>query len=234
MSLNLSLHHKHRCSICAELAGKDDTLLAQLLLDERIVSAVALRTENFAVIPSIGALVAGHSLIVPLSHEPNVLLHAKTNGLLDELLGLLTRHTALNKSSYLLFEHGTTSLGNSLCSTEHGHLHVLPLRADQLEGVFAQLKARDAELTQFSELPKRAREEKNFIYACDLNAICGESLAYVLPAAGIPSQFLRQVVANVVGSNTWNWKVDPAKDLVKATIKWGFVLKTRSVSAEPC
>nr|AWM04259.1 hypothetical protein CIT40_32325 [Bradyrhizobium amphicarpaeae] len=76
-------------------------------------------------------------------------------------------------------------------------------------------------------LPKRASKERDFIYACDLKAIGGETLAYVLPAAGVPSQFLRKIIASVIGSNNWNWKIEPAKSLVKATIEQGFELKIR-------
>ena len=225
MNFKHSSAHRLSCSICAELGSNEDSLLAQLLAGDGIISAIAQRTNNFAVIPSIGALVPGHSLVVPLSHESNVVVSASAMGLTKELFETVDRHlVTLGQSfgkTFLIFEHGSTSFGHSLCSTEHGHLHILPLDQNAIDAVFQKLR-KVADLIPFCELEQRAIASQDFIYVGGVDERWSYTPAFFMPAKGIPSQYMRRIVAEVIGIESWNWKTEPSQNFVKLTIASGF------------
>lgn len=83
--------------------------------------------DNFFVIPSVGALVEGWTLIVPRKH-----VYSMKSFFLDELFVEIVDQTlsALQQiyEKILIFEHGATHESSlTSCGTAHAHLHLVPL-----------------------------------------------------------------------------------------------------------
>ncbi|MBZ5530639.1 MAG: hypothetical protein LAO20_04340 [Acidobacteriia bacterium] len=210
------------CSICDELIGTAPNRLSPLLSGS--VNAILHETETLALIPSVGALVIGHCLIVPKWHSCNVMLSLESSGM-QELFSILASvqqlaSDRLGVTGLFCFEHGKHNMdeGDVLCSTSHGHLHVLPLRKRQIDRVFER-----ASMDLQSDLPLNLLREKvdkfdEYIAAFVWQRGRSCQRTAVLNAKGLPSQYLRKVIAESVGVAEWNWKRDPRVDIVKKTI----------------
>ncbi len=61
------------CCLCSQIAGnpKND-LIGRLLPQLRYERRVAMETQSFAVIPSLGPIVSGHVLVCPKSHAKSL------------------------------------------------------------------------------------------------------------------------------------------------------------------
>jgi len=95
-----------------------------------------LRTKNFSVQVSVGAIVPGWLLITPSYHAPNLIREYTSN----EFVGLRQKVSAILASAFrrsvLMFEHGANRDGSLTgCGVNHAHLHLLPL--DSLRSHFA-------------------------------------------------------------------------------------------------
>src|SRR5450759_643597 len=83
-------------------------------------------TRSFAVVPSLGALVAGWTLVVPRRSMLNFTeLTSQERSELDVLL--MTLHGRLSKPDHQVFEfeHGSILAGSVMgCGVDQAHLHV--------------------------------------------------------------------------------------------------------------
>lgn len=118
------------CCLCAQIAGdRRHDLVHQHLGDDNYYRRLAEIGRDWCAIPSIGALVPGHTLLCPKQHlrsfaslDPDVLDDAATH--LTCLIDCLTQTFG---NSVQLFEHGNAKHGFRVaCSVEHAHLHVVP------------------------------------------------------------------------------------------------------------
>jgi diadenosine tetraphosphate (Ap4A) HIT family hydrolase len=92
-----------------------------------------IETENFAVIPSLGALVEGWLLMVPKVHYISMgalpVDHRKEADDLEARLIPLLRGR-YNKP-VVAFEHGPSAVEHGTgCGVDHAHLHLVPLEVD--------------------------------------------------------------------------------------------------------
>ena len=219
------------CPICKELRGDRSSRLAIALDLRGVRSAVGPATENFTTIPSLGPLTLGHSLIVPRIHTHSVLLHAAAKDLDRELAQIIVLNyerlaRVLGDTVYLLFEHTSMGAENALCSTSHAHLHVVPIPRSSATRVEQRLRA---EAGQFSldELAVKCATMTDFIYARLLDRGTPSATSFLLGSTKRPSQYMRQVAAEALGSPSWDWKVDPASKLLIGTMKLFFSVETQ-------
>jgi diadenosine tetraphosphate (Ap4A) HIT family hydrolase len=226
------------CPICLELLGDPRSRLAMALRNQDIVRAVGPATENFVAIPSLGPLTIGHTLLVPHQHTHSVLTYAHRahlEGELNELLGTVCERITkvIPGQKYLLFEHCSIHSDLSLCSTSHAHLHVVPLLSDKLAEVETQLR-REAACIDTAELVLRCLDMDDFIYARVFNSPGVKSEAFVMHALGRPSQYLRRILADVLGKMAWDWKTSPTSQILSETMALFFsaeVLRPPSIAA---
>jgi hypothetical protein len=214
--------HSH-CSICGELEGIKPNRLSSIL--HGAPNAILLESKSFAVIPSVGPLIAGHCLVVTKQHSSNVLYGLSPechDELLDNLGILLSRLTSSDGARQLFcFEHGKKEQGGDdvLCSTSHGHLHVIPFINVDAAQVFGKLGSNGSyQMTCQSFIPKIGLLD-NYIAAFVFEGCDNErSDGMALDATGLPSQYLRRLIGESLGTNEWDWKRFPRLEVVRETI----------------
>jgi len=118
------------CDFCDELNGGKNNTFARVY-EGRLQSRIVVRTESFAVVPSMGQLSEGHLLILPKVHRLS--LGHLTENERRELATVRERvYTALTMLSGtpVWFEHGCVGESTGGCGIYHAHLHAVPVRRD--------------------------------------------------------------------------------------------------------
>lgn len=216
----MSIKPRRQCSICDELEGSVPNRLSPLLSGSP--NAILHETETLALIPSVGPLVRGHCLIVPKAHSCNLILSVEPSRMheLHFMLNSVRRCFSGrgNPKHLFCFEHGkqTTEDGDTLCSTSHGHLHVLPLIQSQIGYVLERLSMSIPTRVPTNLFLKQIKEFQEYI-AAFVWQDCPRSTG-VMSAKGLPSQYLRKLIAEAVGIAQWDWKEDPRIEIIKDTI----------------
>jgi hypothetical protein len=224
-----------QCAICREIGGEPDNRLAATLQGLRVHNAVWSQTEHLQVIPSVGALVTGHSLVVPFAHTYSVVAAADWS-LLRELAGLVQsyRRTAEeivgHPLALLCFEHG--SLGcpprRVLCSTEHAHVHMLPMDQDCAASLVREVFGERALIADLDEIACSAKRLPEHL-ACWVVQTDGTfGPAGVLDASALPSQYMRMRIADSLNLGEWDWRVEPRAETLLATLKLGFAVNVQA------
>jgi hypothetical protein len=201
-----------QCSICAELRD----------LRHAHVSSQVGNDQKFSIIPSLGPLVLGHSLLVTRSHEKSVLLYGDAATWNEEVLPLLLafmKQISEHKEeiSFVLFEHGSTKPDSSLCSTSHAHLHIVPVDTDQIGQIKQAVEAQSICMPH-SNLLSHCRHLENFIYTSFFLSGSLGTTACLQAAGDLQSQHMRRLIAGILHLRDWNWKLDPYSGLYKQTV----------------
>jgi diadenosine tetraphosphate (Ap4A) HIT family hydrolase len=197
------------CHLCGQIEGQPDRdLIAALLPASKYVRRVMLESESFAVIPSLGPLTDGHTLLCTRTHVRS--FAALTPDLQPELVSMKrrVRHElrALYGGSALVFEHGMAAAGDRIpCSIDHAHLHFVPLHASSSAALVPSLPwtVFDGSL---SALSRRAGD----LEYLQLETGDGVCVIATQGAPGFESQLMRKVIAARSGSRgSWNWRDRP-------------------------
>jgi len=176
-----------------------------------------LESDNFVVVPSLGSIVAGWSLIVPRRHF--VAIGALPRPYLPELEHLKLRTTKFLESAFgpcCAFEHGPYEPSRPIgCGVDHAHLHIVPLPFDLLN-------------TSAAFLPKDIRWSPGDFDSCVQAFDAGADYLYVEQPIGegrialhsqIPSQAFRRVIATSVGQpDSYDWRSFPQLPVVQRTL----------------
>ena len=230
MKYSPSYEDVSHCSICAELSDRDGTQMSAALSWHGVNSVVSVKTNEFAAIPSLGPLVLGHHLIVTRRHQLSVMLHAETTGRTAELQTAIERLTSLlsrkleshmghsEVGNFVLFEHGSTNDGWSRCGTSHAHLHVVPVVGSALNMIQTRVRNQFCEMNAH-EASMQGGLAQDFILSSFICKNRPESKWYFLPAHGVPSQYMRKVVADSLGLGQWDWKVNPESNVLARTLE---------------
>lgn len=205
------------CAFCGQVAGDPDRNEIAALIEESWALRPVLAELGAAVaMPSIGALVPGHTLVCPAAHYRSVLAAPQDVASdVEELTSVVRRR--LEGATGLpthVFEHGSPRDGSRVaCSVEHAHVHVLPTELDVRAQVSAvtSWQSTDHDLDALRGL---VGDREYLIY----EAPTGERLL-TTTSSGLPSQLLRQVFAAGLGIPDWNWRSDPAIERIRATVE---------------
>src|SRR5258708_40286272 len=152
----MTLLHKSHCDFCEELLGGSDNSFARIYRGEPR-NRILFGSDEFAIMPSLGQLVEGYLLVLPIKHFKA--LGDLPGPLFEELATISKRLGKIIKDQYgpyVLFEHGARSEGVGGCGIYHAHLHATPLAG--LSDPVDALKSRfpSAELTNLGEISKRS------------------------------------------------------------------------------
>jgi ATP adenylyltransferase len=198
------------CCLCSQIEGQaENDLIARMLPDQPYVRRVMLESASFAVIPSLGPLVSGHSLLCPKTHFQSFTsvageLHAE----FDEIKAKL--RTALGEiygTGVYVFEHGMAATGDRiLCSVDHAHIHFLPLPPSFNEEVDDDKRwiEYDGSLPALQHLTNG----REYILYEKPDGVCR-----VLTGDDGPfeSQYMRKAIYSRLERAThWNWREAPA------------------------
>ena len=195
-----------RCHLCSELASPTSVWNQPLF-----------ESENFAVLPSLGALVEGWLLLFPKRHFLS--MGALPSYIRDEFSLMKSRVTELVTSAYerpVIFEHGAGGNHRTVgCGVDHAHLHFVPLALD-LEAAARDLLPRDA-----------MWHGATLVDCCDAYA-SGRDYLYLEQQSGrgriavsetIGSQVFRKAIARSQARPTeYSWREHPQLRVVAATI----------------
>ena len=203
------------CEICTEISGVGHRDLLVELLGGNPGSWVLFESSHFAVLPSVGPLVAGHVLICPRRHTNRL-----ASVYLDEVGDLKrTKATVANVleavfgSPVQFFEHGASVDGQYVpCTVTHAHLHALPVRP-----IWPELPTSltwDAVSSTPTALARHVGDNEYLYYeGSDGNAVVATKVGL-----RIESQLLRRVIAEQLGHPTeWNWREYPRTELLRRT-----------------
>lgn len=197
------------CYFCGQIAGRSDRdLIAALLPDETYRRRVMLESENFAVIPSLGPLTPGHSLLCSKTHASSfaALPPALQAELSQIKLELRRRLRAIYGGVAVIFEHGMAGDAARIpCTVDHAHLHFVPV-AVSLESELLRLQPWRMFDGSLAALARETHGEEYLL----LESEDGISRVASQGAQGFESQFMRRAIAVLVGSaQAWNWRDTP-------------------------
>jgi diadenosine tetraphosphate (Ap4A) HIT family hydrolase len=199
------------CRICESLTAKTRGT-------PELHNHVLFESPNFVVIPSLGALVEGWTLLVPKRHA---LCFGAVNAMYDQewqtLLHTVIQHTACCWGRVVVFEHGpavpNTSVG---CGVDHAHLHIVPTSADLILGASQVLSQSISWRPSFSPGDLRTAHGKGMSYLFVEQV--GEQRA-IVTADKFPSQVFRRLIANHIGTpSLFDWRSQTGTENIRATI----------------
>jgi diadenosine tetraphosphate (Ap4A) HIT family hydrolase len=189
------------CDFCDEFSeGEENTFASIYKSDPK--SRVLCGTPNFAVVPSLGQIVEGYLLIVPIKHYTAMAdLPAE---LLGELSSLCLRvRNALSEvyGPALFFEHGIRGNQSGGCGIDHAHMHAVPFTGVS-EPIEELKKSHSLKLISgILEIDQQVAPNSPYVYYEQTN-----EQAWACEIDFIPSQYLRKILAESLGINSWDWR----------------------------
>jgi len=187
-----------------------------MLLKEK--ERILFQNEHFFLTPSLGPLVEGH--LLACSKE-----HLTAMGYLDKDWGRKLRSIRqkvesvfqdIYNSKVLLFEHGEVKVYRECKSSgscvDHMHLHFLPLELSLREDL-AEDGMNIQEIDGLAKLCDFVNKNKSYLFVQDKSGKYVATFDY-----NIPSQYLRQLVAEKIELQEWDWKKYPRKDLFEKSL----------------
>jgi Diadenosine tetraphosphate (Ap4A) hydrolase and other HIT family hydrolases len=209
------------CSFCAEIRrAREHNLLLELMPDIDPADFILFETDNFVVVPGVGAVCDGYVVISPRSHvlsfgHLDESLDEEVVGLLQEVQGWLTAQYA---RPVLAFEHGAESFRNRGGScTDHAHMHMFP--ADSSLDLVEVIRPTYS-LRPVSQMLPAMREQVRQRYQpyLWLRGPAGDMWLCDAPAA--LSQYVRRVILGQLGRpDQWDWAVFPGIEHMRRTIE---------------
>jgi diadenosine tetraphosphate (Ap4A) HIT family hydrolase len=186
---------------------------------------VLAESVNCCLVPTIGALTQGNSLIISKFHATS--MASLPDSSFEDFLAFkneVIRGMLQIFPTILCFEHGVaypqTSSGSCI---DHAHWHILPASADLIRCVLHSLELKS--VGGFDEVRAKVHGglANGYLYLEHSN---GES--YVLyPSTPLESQLVRRLIARAQGRpDEWDWAVFPMWDNVRSTIR---ILTPRSL-----
>jgi diadenosine tetraphosphate (Ap4A) HIT family hydrolase len=204
----------NHCDFCNELSGSARNSFARIYKGHP-ESRILLRSRESVVIPSLGQIVEGYLLVLPIDHWKA--LGDLTEPRLDEFAATSERVGNILKNQYgpyILFEHGARTEGAGGCGIYHAHLHATPLGAipDPVETLKATYPY--TELVRLSELSKKSAGMSSYLFYQDSKA-----RVYLFNSGPLPSQYMRKLLADALNEKDWNWREAGREEHLLATLQ---------------
>lgn len=211
------------CTFCDEFFKTQRIPLHAQLMPGVGLNRVVAEDDDFAIVPSIGPLHAGHVLVLPRKHAVSAL--SMSRSLVRPYEGWISfaaRHLeALYGRHAVAFEHGSGSMsgaGHAGACIEHAHVHVVP---DAL-GFVASVLAEFEEGWHTSRSLERLREQaqdRPYLLLGERDAGGFRWRLLVEPHA-VPSQYFRRAYAEAAGGSIeWNWRLEPGRTTFVRTLR---------------
>jgi len=197
-----------RCRLCSDLVHEGTVEAWNEPLFE---------SPNFVVLPSLGALVEGWSLLVPKKHF--VCMGALPDSVTTEMQEMKQLLCSALKRYYgqvCAFEHGPSREKCRLgCGVDHAHLHVVPVAFD-LSSAVTPFLPEDVIWTEAGLDECRVAFDRGQDYLYLEQPIGAGRIAM---HEGLGSQLFRRAIAARTGAlNQFNWREYPQLPNVSATI----------------
>lgn len=218
------------CTFCAELLGLLENSNYGKLTAQVGAGRILWRNDEFALVPSLGPLLEGHLLLIPTHHVFSFATLSETAlSRTEELIESIGRFFNKRQDPMLVFEHGAITLDDSEfekrlkraqsgACTDHAHVHLLRgISAHQVISNIDKMHIHKSKshIKSLRELPEKADKDMAYITIDDADTQ-GWHL-YLLEK--VPRQFMRRVVASIIGLDAWDWYECPNIELVQKAVK---------------
>lgn len=197
------------CPFCKENKNREDSPINK--------SRIIMETENFIVFPTTGGFVDNYQLIVPKKHlncfgELNETMQKELNQIISWQKMINKKY--FNKET-CMFEHGALIPSDvSGKSIVHAHLHVFPNDKSLLEKI-NNYNFNIIQINKVEDLNYICHQYETYLYYCDV-----DNKKYVITHQGIPSQFLRKILAENLNIKDWNWREAPYINKIEDSINF--------------
>ncbi len=199
---------------------------------------ILFESENFIVIPTLGALVEGWLLIVP-KQEYLSLQCIDNNTLLIELeeISQSVSEVMVKEFGFVtMFEHGAVQPKSTVgCGVDFAHLHLVPINFDLLHGLeeFQNIKYEWKKVSGLKTAINTSEKGVEYLFLTDH---LGNSL--VTQNEKIPSQLFRKVIAHFLNvPDKFDWKQFHEIENISKTIsrfkKYQSSIKLTELEYEP-
>jgi diadenosine tetraphosphate (Ap4A) HIT family hydrolase len=202
-----------QCDFCNELSGNSENSFDRIYGGHR-ESRILSRSSQFAVIPSLGQIVEGYLLVLPINHFRA--LGDLPGPFLQEFAAICERVEKTLKDQYgpyILFEHGTRSEGVGGCGIYHAHLHATPLAGVPDPVDVLKMRFPYTELTDLNEIRERSTGLSSYLFCQDSHA-----RLYLFDTGPLPSQYMRKLLADALGNQDWDWRTAGTEERLLATM----------------
>ncbi len=201
------------CDFCDELRGGLKNSFCQLYSEDP-KSRILFRSSQFAVIPSLGQIMEGYLLMVPVNHFKALCDMAEAG--VDELAiiaGSVGEILRRFYGPYILFEHGARSEDAGGCGIYHAHLHATPLCGIQDPGNRLKTSFPYVQLSTLAEIRNKGSLLASYLLYQDSAA-----RLYLFDTGALPSQYMRKVLADALHQPNWNWRTAGREERLLTTI----------------
>jgi histidine triad (HIT) family protein len=177
----------------------------------QIENTILYENSHFIIIPAVGPLFSGHTLIVSKKHYNSIA--QMPSKAIDECISLMNHITKQSQdifSNLIFSEHGSCSENESggACVI-HAHVQCIPMpNGHSLNNIDEFVL--EVPILEFSEIRQR---DKPYLY---INT--GGSSKFYLSEM-VPSQLIRKVIYENNGRTDWDWKSDKKLDMIERTIE---------------
>lgn len=202
------------CEFCDEFAnGVNNKFYARY--GSNLRSRLVLASENFRVFPSIGQLVEGYTLVAPVTHYAAI--DEVPPSLLAECRHVYRQVKESISDIYgqcLCYEHGARDQNSGGCGIYHAHLHVVPFEAypdpiAKLKELFPYKR-----LKAFDDMRPLTENLSSYLFYEDM-----ESNRYLFLSGKLPSQYMRRLLAETIGTADWDWRSAGKEERLLATTR---------------
>jgi diadenosine tetraphosphate (Ap4A) HIT family hydrolase len=202
-----------QCDFCDEFSGGHNNAFSRRYgSDPR--GRTVFETQNFKVLPSLGQIVEGHVLVVPVRHYTAL---ADMPSPLTEEVADLADHVRIalsaNYGSCLLFEHGSRGVCSGGCGIYHAHLHAVPLREESEPVSLLKERFGYRKLGSIGDIASESNGTDSYLYYEDLH-----SNRYIFDVEYLPSQYMRRLMAEALGKDEWDWRKCGREEALLSTI----------------
>lgn len=193
-------NQESHCEFCAEFVGSSENEFVARYGD-CLADRLLFGDRHFRILPSLGQIVEGHLLIIPVEHYCALAdLPASSLAELDNLCRYTRLVLAQTYGSCIFFEHGVRGDASGGCGIDHAHMHAVPVRADSLANTLSrEFGGRD--ISSIAEIRQRLAADSSYLYLEDAS-----KKRHVFPVESLPSQYMRKLVGQAVGKSDWDWR----------------------------
>jgi diadenosine tetraphosphate (Ap4A) HIT family hydrolase len=201
---------KSTCKFCQKFGGTTD--------GDHAADQVLFESENFVVVPTVGAIIPGWLLVVPRSHL--LCIGSFSEVQLQEFFELRAMAAEALRECYgpvAFFEHGAVRERESVgCGVDHAHLHIVATSLDLLVGATntSQTKLQWCQVSGIQAAKPYVAKQMPYVFVQQ-----GRDDSWIGTANTIESQLIRKVIATHAGQpDCWDWKTHPFEDNVRDTV----------------
>ncbi|MGB7415699.1 MAG: hypothetical protein WA902_15950 [Thermosynechococcaceae cyanobacterium] len=193
------------CRFCSLTSSTSSELWNEPLISDGSVT----------VVPTKGAIVSPWLLLIPQSHVPTAsLLPINEKRSVSRLICHLRRLASATGQHLIIFENGSPYFGADIsCGIDHVHIHIVALSFNLVQKLQTRLPEISGEYAPWS--PHTKNLNCPYIYFDD------GIRQYYFDASSAPSQFLRQLIAEMAGHpKKFHYDTFPNIENVILTAKW--------------